>query len=724
MATSPSLSLPTNAGAAFAPATTARVGNFGTPLVPTKAPAAPAAVAPTNPVTPTPPPVVKPSTPVPVVSSGTATDHITNTIVPAMQQGQTAIATQNANTTLAQDQAKAANQGKPGYDVLGNPITPTPPPSASDQAAHDVANTPDNGFQFVYGPNGSRISVPVGQVPNGYSSTNPTVAPSTPILSSATMSTGTVVNQYNNGTYGFIGPDGKYQGTANSQDFQDAQNASSLKNNLVQLVNGTYPLTSTQQAQVDGMKAQFDILIQQQQVANANFTGGTTVAENLYGMGNSLTGLGQIKGSIDAGIAKVADLNGKMVAAVAQMTQAFQDQNLKMLSAAYDIFNNTMKDRQAELDKMHAETTAAAQDARDYNNKVQQQQIQEANNTRQYNLEIQKEQDQLNQNKITNAREDALAKSTILKHTIENKKTLQDIQQFNNTQVALKDLGGNTVLNVNGAIDPAKQAQYLATIAKQNPGLALTIKAAAEYRLPLTARFFMTKAGMAFSEQMLQYDPTWDSKNYASRQATVTNFASGKYSTNVNALNTAAGHIATLASDMDKLGNVNFSPANFVKNTVGPFFGYNPQSGAKLDIAAVTGELASSFKATGATDQEIKALSTIDANATPADIQAYVSSATHLMATKLGALEDTYTTGVGKPPAQPFLHPQTVAALSALKNSGYDIQIPGVGYTDVGAYLKNDTNASQNMDTAKQRLQAAGMDVTSENILQLAQQLQ
>src|SRR4051812_11378579 len=28
-------------------------------------------------------------------------------------------------TTLAQDQAKAANQGKPGYDVLGNPIAST-----------------------------------------------------------------------------------------------------------------------------------------------------------------------------------------------------------------------------------------------------------------------------------------------------------------------------------------------------------------------------------------------------------------------------------------------------------------------------------------------------------------------------------------------------------------------------------------------------------------------
>src|SRR5882757_6030498 len=67
-------------------------------------------------------------------------------------------------TTLVQDQAKAANQGRAGYDVLGNPVaaassaTPAPSPTiaslygsvpASDQGLDtsvgiykDIANTP------------------------------------------------------------------------------------------------------------------------------------------------------------------------------------------------------------------------------------------------------------------------------------------------------------------------------------------------------------------------------------------------------------------------------------------------------------------------------------------------------------------------------------------------------------------------------------------------------
>lgn len=63
------------------------------------------------------------------------------------------------STTLAQDQAKAANQGKPGYDVLGNPISVTPGASdsgsgggasAGDQYDSAVASITDPGLQAQF----------------------------------------------------------------------------------------------------------------------------------------------------------------------------------------------------------------------------------------------------------------------------------------------------------------------------------------------------------------------------------------------------------------------------------------------------------------------------------------------------------------------------------------------------------------------------------------------
>lgn len=77
--------------------------------------------------------------------------------------------------------------------------------------------------------------------------------------------------------------------------------------------------------------------------------------------------------------------------------------------------------------------------------------------------------------------------------------------------------------------------------------------------------------------------------------------------------------------------------------------------------------------------------------------------------------------GVGKPPSTPLLRPDTAKILSGLKNQGYNIQVPGVIYTDVAAYQANVPGAAAKLDTAKALLDSNGIPATPENILQAAQ---
>lgn len=253
--------------------------------------------------------------------------------------------------------------------------TTTQPAKTPEQ---QIVDTPDTGNQWLYDTQGNRVQMPInGSIPAGFSTVNPTTGPGTPVTDQTTDAVGNVYKQFSDGTYGKYNPLGAYVGTASAADFSNSKAAEGIFTSLQQVINGTYPLTANQQAQLDGIKASFKSLITQQTTANANFTGATTVAENLYGMGNSLSGLGEIKGTVDAGIAKIADLNSKMVSAVAEMESAFQKDDLDMLKTAYDLYSGAAKNRQDEVDKLQAAADAKAKDIRDFNEQKRQFNIQE-----------------------------------------------------------------------------------------------------------------------------------------------------------------------------------------------------------------------------------------------------------------------------------------------------------------------------------------------------------
>lgn len=659
------------------------------------------------------------STPVSTISSKTAADYTTNTIQPTLNTATNDITTNNTKlaTTLPPDDPSnkyntATGQLNPKY------VDPNTTKTTTD------TNNANPGYKFAYDPvTGTQTQIPTEDDPATYglSATNPTLGPTTAVTSQVNDTTGNTYKQFADGTYGRFDASGKYVGTASSQDYQNAQDATGLLSSLHQLANGSYPLTADQQAQVAGLQGVYAQLIQEQKVANENLTGGTTVAMNLYGMGNSIAGLGIIKGTVDSGLAKIADLNNKLVAAVAQMKSGFQKDNYDMVKGAYDEYAQAAKDKQAQLDKITADAAAAQAVIQDRKDKL-----------RQYNLDVAKYQQTQDQNAFDNAL-----------------KTEQEAfdEKYKTKDLAIKafqagygvdtnnpaGITGSASMGASGAPDPTSQKQVLDQItAKYGPMTATAIKGLANYEINPTDWSTRAAKGMTREQAVTlakMYDPTYNDAMFSVRQGYMKNLAStgqGTIGGAINSANKSINHLSAFVNSMATLSNAPSATGNAIFNPIENIF--NPArrqatGAAKTEGMGVADELAKFFKGTGATDvQSIEDWkSQLSTNASPADVKGLTQGAITLLAGQLETLSEQYTQTMGKAPPGGFLGASAMANLSQLKNEGYQVDIPGVLYTDKDAYVKNDPDATANMQAATQQLQAAGLPLTPDNILQLAQ---
>lgn len=456
---------------------------------------------------------------------------------------------------------------------------------------------------------------------------------------------------------------------------------------LQQIQNGTFPLSQPEQTLLTSTQNQFQSAISAQLVANQAFSG--QITESMASLGINQTApteaLGAIYGAISTGNSKISDLDNQMAQTTAQLQNSFQTQNYQQVMDSWNMISKQFSDRQTALTQMQSSVNDALNqqksDMVDYA-KTAISAIQSVA-TMTYNEK---------QDTIKNALDQAQFTETQRSDLVNEQQKQESINLQAQAQQQI-DTGTNNLPQVSmTASNTPSQSDQAAFLAQLSPTVATEIQGIADYSIsPSSYSTSAKQAQGGLTQGQLvalakQYNPAYDEAQYSTRQALLKNFqAGGTYGKNVVALNTATGHLASLASDLTQLGNTNFSPYNAVKNSVGPIFGANPQSGAKLDIAAVTGELASAFKASGATDSEISALGTIGPNSTPNDVKNYISAATDLMGSKLGALDDAYTSGMGEaPPGGTLMSDTAAAALLKLQSQGYDIKTPELANTSVG----------------------------------------
>jgi hypothetical protein len=475
-----------------------------------------------------------------VFSANKAATFVNNTMLPAMNNGLQGIAAQNAakaqNDTLQPLPGETPEQYKARTAAVANsnqPSQPTPPPqpTAQDIAAKQIAETPDAGNEFIYDPTGQRLEVPLGAaLPAGYSKTPPAnpVQRGHSIVNQFNAADGTTYQQYTDGTYGVANADGTFAATVSSDQFNKAFDTSptnvlnSIAKGIASLKNGALPLTPPQQAQIDALNQNLATAVAAQQKANEAYTGATTVAMNLYGMGDALPGLGIIKDTVDQGIQKIATLQTQAADAIAKMEESFNKDNLDQAYQYYTAYSNAVKEINDNITQMHTFAFQQKEHA-----------DQEADNLRQFNETVQQDAIKNHQWDVTNAREERLAESTIATQAVQRQqmrvdmeKTAEEIKQLKQQDTYTAGLPGGVQTDANGRPIASQQQTFLANVAKSNPGLANTIKAIANYQVSLPASFLRSKQGLQVLGMVEEYDPTFDQAQYATRAAMQKNVTS------------------------------------------------------------------------------------------------------------------------------------------------------------------------------------------------------
>lgn len=580
----------------------------------------------------------------------------------------------NASAGGAQPGADLSKAGQPGYDVFGNKVTP--------QAGYDALGNPVSATSTSTGTTGTDTGSP------------------------------TLADQADRAALDKLNTDLYNVGIGFSNQIQGIQ-------------NGTIPLTPGEQAQVDGLKQQFQQLIDAQTLTNTGATGtaqirGYQTGAAQYDPTFQAKTIGAI---VSAGNQKIADLNTKMASAVASLTQGFKTNDINAVKDAWSVYQDASKVRTDALQKTIDDTTKAVADAQAQADKIQQ-----------YNLDVAK----FNQTGDQNAFDNAL-KTEQQQFDEKYKTQTLALDQFK----AGMGAGGGSMgvssaaqLTPTGNPDPVSQKQVLDQITqKYGPMTAQAIQGLANYTInPSDWSSRAGTKGLSRAEAVSlaqMYDPTYSDTTYSIRAAYLKSVAStqtGTVGSAVNAANKSINHLTAFVTDMSKLANAPIHLGNVLLNPIETALSPARQqtmSAAQTEGLGVAEELAKFFKGTGSVDvASIDAWkSQLSTNATPSEVKGLTQGAITLLAGQLETLAEQYQSTMGKAPETDFLNASAKANLSNLKNQGYDVPIPGIYYTDKTAYLNNG-GSSDALTKAYQTLANANdpnNPPTPENVLELAQ---
>lgn len=211
-------------------------------------------------------------------------------------------------------------------------------------------------------------------------------------------------------------------------------------------------------------------------------------------------------------------------------------------------------------------------------------------------------------------------------------------------------MGGHGVTPPHG-VDPSVWAEKTADM---TPDAASKLAQVLEYKAALpTGNALARPEWSAILGRARQVDPTFDAKNYAARQAYLTQYEKSNVPV---ALDTVMQHLGSLDTAAQGLHNTGLKPWNWLMQGAANMTTGNPAL-QKFEGAAnaVEGELSNVFKATGATDQEIKSWrSQLSSSATPEEFQAKLGELVDLIKGRMNAVTSRYQTVMGREPANPL----------------------------------------------------------------------
>ncbi len=660
-------------------------------------------------------PTADQSKPTSVISSNAADNHLSSVIKPNASLIEQNIAAQNAK--LAADKATQDAQAKTDAEAKAQADERL----AKQKADADLVATKAAAVKAAVGGTSATqtgtSAVPQVKSDQPYTDVNGANPSNWRTITGADGTTQVVSRTQNtDGTFTYTPVATNDKTLADAQANMDKTNAeyeqkaNDVTNLITNITNGAVPLSAGEQAQVTGLQQSYQNLIQQQIIQNkgteglANIRGYQTGAAE-YDPTFQVKTIGAI---VSAGINKVADLNVKMASAVATLTDTLKKNDIAEIKSAWDVYDAAATKRTNALQKTIDNTQTAIKNAQDNIDKQ---------NT--YQLNLAKFKETQSKDAFDNAYKEEELK---LKYS----GVINDGGVSSSVPAVDLNKGGT------GA-DPVQQKAFLDTLPEAT---RTTVQSLLNYTGNPANLSTRSVNGQPSQRQVMlelahKADPTFDESQYAARAAYNKNLQSGTLSQGIISGNKAIAHLAAFADSVSKLNPFGTSSTklNALAAEVGKPFSPNIQTlttKAQTESSGLKDELAKFFKGTGASD--VKSIDdwskNLDIHAGPGALKGTVEGAITLLSGQLGALEQQYTSTMGHAPdLGQILQPETMQKLSELKNQGYQVDIPGVLYTDKNAYLSNggSADALKSAYTALTQANDPANPPTPENVLEYAQ---
>jgi len=218
-------------------------------------------------------------------------------------------------------------------------------------------------------------------------------------------------------------------------------------------------------------------------------------------------------------------------------------------------------------------------------------------------------------------------------------------------------------------------ADFLKTIP---PQWRQTVKKIAAYDLDPTKVASMRGGNREMLTQWVnQVNPEYDAGMFTNRAPTRKAFTTGVQGQQINAINTAIGHIDQLTTLAAGLGTGGFVPGNKAFNAVRTMFGGDAVTNFDTLKDALAGEVSSVLSKGGATVSGIaEAKEKIHGANSPTQLAGYVKTLIPIMGSKLSSLDYQYHQAMGERDAFSALSPEVKGILS---KHGFDPAHPTVG---------------------------------------------
>jgi hypothetical protein len=312
---------------------------------------------------------------------GVATSDLANTTLATQQNGTNNIQQQVAQQATTKAATPALNPTASVTDLLTSKGMPSDFNSRSQLAAKAgitgyVGTAAQNQQLMGYinnppAPAPADTTVPNATVAATDADGNPTTAPVQSTTSTVTTPTTTPIPANDNPSTGTPGDiyDSQIQSVEEQQDTALQQRNAQV----TQIMNGTFPLTASQQASINATQAQFNQIAQLQLIANKSYQGAVALAGNREGLNiqNPQEYFAQSNQAITDGLNKINNLDATAAVTLSTLTQSFMDKDYTLINDNYTALQKTLEDKQTAITALQTRTDDMYKYTQDYNQKAQ-----------------------------------------------------------------------------------------------------------------------------------------------------------------------------------------------------------------------------------------------------------------------------------------------------------------------------------------------------------------